>query len=305
MQRRIWTTTVLLLLLVFIVSAIVVVRFSQGPAEAERQIVNVQKVRDLGATSSLVVLPLVERNAVSPLYASEPGVSYLVKTDRNTILFDVGANANGEEPSPLLKNMQELGITIDNVDTIVISHRHPDHVGGGTWYKENTFSLGNRQLDLKGKRLYVPEPMSYPGLVPVLVHNPSKLADAVATTGTLSFEGSIPIGDLPAEQSLAVNVQGIGIVLIIGCGHPTLRNIVRRAEAAFEQPVVGVIGGLHYADPAVRDAAPDVEFLRARHPMVVGLSPHDSSAASIQAFRTAFPEAYREIAIGQPITIAR
>lgn len=305
MERRNRATLIVLLLLVFAVSVVVVVRFAQGPAEAERQIINVKKVQDLGATRSLVITPLVERTAADPSFATEPGVSYLVKTDRSTILFDVGANVNAQDPSPLLANMRQLGIALDQIDTIFISHKHADQLGGMTWYKENTFSLANRQLDLKGKQLYVPEPMSYPGLEPVLVHNPKKIADSVATTGTLSFEGSIPIGDLPAEQSLAVNVEGIGIVLITGCGHPTLRNIVRRAEAAFEQPVAGVIGGLHYTDPEARDALPNVEFLSARHPVVVGLSPHDSSAAAIRAFQDAFPDAYREIAVGQPITVAR
>lgn len=305
MQRRIWLTLVGCLLLVLVVSAVVVVRFAQGPAEAERQVINVQKIKDLGATDSLVILPLVERNAADPALATENGIAYLVKTDTSTILFDLGANVNGDEPSPLLRNMQRLGITPEQVDTIVISHKHPDNVGGQTWFKSNTFSLGNRQIELHGKRVFVPAPLSYPGLVPVLVYKPSKIAVGVATTGILSFESSIPIGDMPAEQALAVNVQGEGIILITACGHPTLQNVIRRAEAAFDQPVVGVIGGLHYADPNAAGVAPNIEFLSARRPVVVGLAPHDSSPAAIQAFRVAFPKAYRDIAVGEPITISR
>lgn len=32
----------------------------------------------------------------------------------------------------------------------------------------------------------------------------------------------------------------------MGCGHATVERIVARAEALFEQPVVGIVGGFHY-----------------------------------------------------------
>ncbi len=48
------------------------------------------------------------------------------------------------------------------------------------------------------------------------------------------------------EQALAVNVAGKGIVLIIGCGHQTLERAVARTEALFDEPLYGVIGGLHF-----------------------------------------------------------
>ena len=45
-------------------------------------------------------------------------------------------------------NIKYLGVTIDSIDTIVISHNHRDHTGGKKWSDQMTFSLGNEQIDL-------------------------------------------------------------------------------------------------------------------------------------------------------------
>lgn len=119
-----------------------------------------------------------------------------------------------------------------------------DHVGGLMWQRRKSFSLSNRQIDLGKKDIYTPEPMSYPGLKPVCAEKPTVVAQGIATIGTISnqdfFMGRIK------EQAVAVNVSGRGIVLIVGCGHQTLPRIIERAEALFEEPIYGVVGGLHY-----------------------------------------------------------
>jgi metal-dependent hydrolase (beta-lactamase superfamily II) len=60
----------------------------------------------------------------------------LIRTDSATILFDLGYNMTASSPSPLEGNMASLGLTLDEIDMIVISHRHPDHVGGQNWWTE-------------------------------------------------------------------------------------------------------------------------------------------------------------------------
>ena len=46
-----------------------------------------------------------------------------------------------------------------------------------------------------------------------------------------------------------MNVDGLGGVLIVGCGHQPVPNLVERYEAAFSEPLYGVIGGLHFPVP--------------------------------------------------------
>lgn len=259
----------------------------------------------IGETQTFELLPLYEAASLEGLENGH-GVSYLIRTDSTTILFDLGYNLNSS-PSPLEKNMAALGISLADIDTLVLSHRHPDHVGGQKWWNANTFSVsGNSQPALAGLSIYVPEAMEYPGSTPVLSTVPVHLAGGVATTGTMTYAQPFPIwlstptGD---EQSLAVNIHGKGIVLITGCGHMGLKTLLERAQATFDVPVVGVIGGLHYGNASADTLQTEIQLLRELNPVIVALSPHDSNETALEAFAQAFPEAYQDIQVGEPIRL--
>jgi len=304
------------------------IRFCEGKekAEYEYQRSTFKKIKNLGATRRLEILPLIDWHTRNANLKVEPGVSYLVRTDENSILFDLGLNSGDSEPSPLLHNMSQLGITIDDFDTIVISHNHGDHIGGGKWLKKKTFSITAHQIDLKDKKVYTPVPMTYPGLKPIHSKKPRVIGNGVATIGTISnpifFSGMTP------EQALAVNMEGKGIVLVVGCGHQTLPKIIERADALFDEPIYGLVGGLHYpveggpieffgmspyqymgtgkvpwSQITSEELQGFIELLKSRKLGVVGLSAHDSSATSLKSFCNAFPDVYREIIVGEPLII--
>jgi 7,8-dihydropterin-6-yl-methyl-4-(beta-D-ribofuranosyl)aminobenzene 5'-phosphate synthase len=202
--------------------------------------------------------------------------------------------------------MQRLSVTLDDVQVLAISHNHPDHVGGVSWWRANTFSFGNQQLDLSGKLVYVPEAMTYPGLSPIVADQPQRVAPGVATLGTIPFAEVWQVALFRArnaEQAMAVNVAGRGVVLITGCGHQTLPKLIARAQALFDEPIVGIVGGLHFEGASAQAMEPYIRQVGALGPQLVALSPHDSGDAARQAFRQAFPDAYQEIRIGQPIQV--
>jgi 7,8-dihydropterin-6-yl-methyl-4-(beta-D-ribofuranosyl)aminobenzene 5'-phosphate synthase len=285
-------------------------RFVTGKQRAEAlwQQSTVSRIKNLGATQSLEILPLIDWRTSRDDLKGEAGVAYLIKTDATTILFDLGLNLKNEHPSPLLHNMEQLGIALEDFDTIVISHNHLDHVGGMAWSRRKTFSLTNHQIDLGAKTAYTPIPMTYPGLDPIHAPEPTVIAKGVATIGTITsqdyFMGWIE------EQAIAVNVAGKGIVVITGCGHPTLPKILERITALFDEPIYGVIGGYHFPvtdahtkvlgigvqryvgtgkppwDPITLDeVGENIQILQQHGPQLVALSPHDSCEASIAAFR--------------------
>lgn len=284
-----------------------------------------EKIKDLGSTQTLTILPLIDFYTISPELKGEPGVSYLIKTDHNTILFDLGFNQEETDPSPIEHNMRELDITIDDFDTIVISHNHPDHVGGMDRMKQKTFSLGNEQIDLNGKRVFTPIPMTYPGLNPVCSSKPTLLGPGVSTIGNIARQ--LFFLGWTEEQALAFNVKDKGIVLIVGCGHQTVKKILERASSLFDEPIYGIIGGLHYpvpdgriykfgidVQPLVSTESPfnpiteeyvsaDIERIKAVNPEIIGLSPHDSSDEMLDKFRTSFGSAYKEVRIGDLIIV--
>ena len=261
----------------------------------------------IAETQTLEILPVFEAVSQSEL-KSGFGVSYLIRTDHAGILFDLGNNPAANSPSPLEQNMARLGISLDSIDMLVISHRHPDHVGGRNWWDKNTFSpSGASQPALGALPVCVPAEMAYPGSTPTRVEMPTKLAEDVATTGLFTFlEPYSPDQPLPkgSEQALAVNLAGRGILLIVGCGHMGLKNLLQRADTIFDAPVIGVVGGLHYGRASADGLQQELQFMQERRPQLLALSPHDSGPAAIAAFEKAFPTAYRPIRVGERIDVS-
>lgn len=302
-----WLVGIALLgLIAFVSIAFVRLQLVQADLQQAEDSRNNSAPLALGETQKLEILPLYETAGSSDM-ATGHGVAYLIRTDHATILFDLGYNPDAASPSPLEQNMARLGISRADLDLIVISHRHPDHVGGQNWWTNNTFSFdGAAQPPLGDLPIYVPEAMTYPGSSPTLATAPTRLAEGVATTGLIRYAQPFPIwlatpdGD---EEALAVNVAGQGIVLITGCGHMGLERLLARARTVIDLPVVGVVGGLHYGTADAATIQPEIQLLQGLNPILVALSPHDSGPVVLDAFALAFPAAYQPIQVGAVIAM--
>jgi 7,8-dihydropterin-6-yl-methyl-4-(beta-D-ribofuranosyl)aminobenzene 5'-phosphate synthase len=236
----------------------------------------------------------------------------------------VGANWEKEEPSPLLRNMERLGITVDSLDAIVISHPHCDHTGGMDAMRGNTFMLSPTDADLAGLTAYVPSALTHPTANVVLTEQPKVILPGVATIGVI-WRALWLLGLTP-EQALAVNVRDKGIVVVVGCGHQGLARILERTDELFSEPIYGVFGGLHYPVTVSRtkgfasqkmigtgklpwqrigkeEVDEAVALLTAAGPTLVGISAHDSCDWSVGRFREAFGDRYRDIMVGKEIAI--
>lgn len=288
-----------------LILAVFAIRQARAGAEIEREwSVAPAAMPGLETTARLEIVPLYDEDRAGDDLIYGHGVSYLVRTDSASILLDVGNNPSQSALSPVVQNMQTLGIGWEEIDSIVISHPHPDHLGGVEAWQNQTISLGDSTAQLSEVPVYAPIPMTIPGVNVIHSGGPTQISPAVATTGAIAFPEVFPMflfNPKGSEQGLVVDVAGEGLVLITGCGHPTLEKLVARAEAVFSRPVVGVVGGLHYEAASAEDLQPHIKFLGSRQPRLVALSPHDSGPQVIEIVEAAFPTAYQFVRLGETI----
>jgi len=144
------------------------------------------------------------------------GFSALIEV-KNTpkILFDTGGNGR-----ILLSNMEKLGIDPSSIDEVFISHPHFDHTGGLSEFLKVANIV----------KIYAPSSLELKN--EVILKGPQKIHDNVFSTGEL--EG--------IEQSMGVITEK-GIVLIVGCSHPYMGNILDKAKQFGK--IYAIIGGMH------------------------------------------------------------
>ena len=311
---------VLLGILVVIGVAVValMVRFRRNQQQAAQAWDGFEPERlDLHPVERLAIMPLVDARTAGEELAGESGVSCLVEAGDTRVLFDLGLNAQKESPSPLLRNAKALDVDLDMVDAVVISHVHQDHVGGLRAQMAHSFVLPSEKLVAQRVPIYVPEPLEHPGADVRVVDGPQIIAPAVATIGPI-FRALFVLGLTP-EQALAVNLAGKGIVLVVGCGHQGVRQLVERAEALFDEPLYALVGGLHFPVTGLRlqrimgadrplwkplakdDVLEAIQYLKEKGLKRIVLSPHDSCDWALDAFREVWGSAFDVVTVGQQI----
>lgn len=235
--------------LIIILLLLKIIQFHFGKKKLHRQISNHYngKVKDLGTVEKLTITPIVDFYGVDETFLTEAGVSYLLEADGTAILMDVGFNAKKEHPSPFLHNLKKLGKSLENIDILFFSHLHLDHLGGIKEQRKKQFSFSAGQTTLPDIPIYAPEALmpslKNPGRKATVLTQPTKIAHGTASTGVVSKY--FILGET-REHSLAINVKGKGLVIVVGCGHQAIESILEMATENFDEPVYAVVGGLHF-----------------------------------------------------------
>ncbi len=153
---------------------------------------------------------------------SDWGFSCVVELPNRKILFDTGGNGR-----ILLENMCTLNINPISIDDIVISHSDFDHIGGLSHFLNlNDSAVIHNPVSFRG--------IKYPNEVKYY-KKPTEIYPGVFVTGELGNR----------EQSLAIKSEK-GLILIIGCGHPGVSEIIESLENIGK--IYAIVGGLHGFD---------------------------------------------------------
>ncbi len=255
------------------------------------------------------IVCLAENTAVDKSFGAEHGLSLYIETDRRKLLFDMGQSAL------FLQNAAQVGVSIADVDTAVVSHGHYDHGGGlAAFLSQNAtapvyISRFAFEPHVNGEK--------YIGLDTSLApHERLRLTDGVISLGdglTL-YADALDIGqlahgsaglsvvrdgkclpdDFRHEQYLLIEDNG-NRVLISGCSH---RGIIEITE--YFRPDV-LIGGFHLSKLTPEQAVTDYASRLNAHPTVY-YTCHCTGVAQYEALREVMPR-LRYLASGQELTL--
>lgn len=233
---------------------------------------------DLGEVESVKVTLLSTMLAEAGI--GEWGFSALVEADGHRILFDTGA-----APDTVLRNAQTLGIDLSDVTDVVLTHHHGDHSGGLIFlrraFHERDSGAVSRLHVGRGifwDRTYADTKWThmrtlreeFEGLGGTVEEHsgPTEIYPGVWLTGpvprvhpeknyghpfrpddpprkSLSSPEGLVIDDVPEDLSMVINTRR-GLVVITGCGHAGMVNILEYARHVVRPAKVhAVIGGLH------------------------------------------------------------
>lgn len=216
-------------------------------------------------------LKIVYDNEAKAGFEKSWGFSCLIEIDREKTLFDVGWDGN-----ILLSNLEKFEVNPEDIDKIVLSHAHWDHIGGLT------------DLLRIGMEIYVPKSFSEhlkseikSRLKMHEIKQMEEIGKGVWTTGELKNKIK--------EQSLVLDTDE-GLIVLVGCSHPGVPKILNVASELGK--VYGIIGGMH-----------DFENYEVLEGLSLVVPTHCTSNKEEIANR--FPEIYREGKVGMEIELPR
>ena len=217
-------------------------RFRAGRTRAEEENagrIDQAQPLELPVLGSLELTVVVEQRAADG-FEGEPGVSYLLASDRGTLLMDVSFGPGGRAFS---HNWPRLGLSMDDLDAVLITHLHVDHMGGLEATRRNEVLVPPEVAPAKALPCFVPDECASPVFAVESVPGPRLLPAGLATTGPLArmlfFLG------YTYEQALVARLSGKGLAVITGCGHPTIEVILALVCKLCPEPVHTIVGGLH------------------------------------------------------------
>lgn len=217
------------------------------------------------------VTVLAENNAISDLYSAEHGLSLYIETKKQNILFDMGRGTLFAE------NARKMGIDLSAVEIAFLSHGHYDHGGGlETFFSINDEAKVFAQKEVFGQYfserensekayigiqqdLALSDRFIYATADQTISENLRLFAKPAGNRHLLSgnaslfeeMDGTYIPDEFDHEQSLLLTEDGTSL-LIVGCAHCGIANIMENVRAKTHMYPDFVLGGFHLFNPATR-----------------------------------------------------
>ncbi|MBE5958638.1 MAG: MBL fold metallo-hydrolase [Lachnospiraceae bacterium] len=211
----------------------------------------------------MIITNLIENTEGAQGLTPEHGLSFYIETSKHKLLMDTGAG------NLLLENAEKLGINLKEVDTLILSHGHYDHSGGIM-----PFASINKEADIYMQKTAILDYYSiredkphYIGIDKAIANLPNlhfvgetleidselllfsgikNVFEIPSTNRRLKMkaEGELVWDDFNHEQCLVITHKNKKI-LMSGCAHHGILNIMERYKEIFKADPDVVISGFH------------------------------------------------------------
>jgi 7,8-dihydropterin-6-yl-methyl-4-(beta-D-ribofuranosyl)aminobenzene 5'-phosphate synthase len=205
----------------------------------------------------MIRITVINDNLPGSDCGAEHGLCFLIEAGIS-FLFDTG-------PSDIiLKNAETLGIKLDEIPMIVLSHGHYDHTGGLPWLGGQKLICHPAALEPKYRKsdgTWIGTPISAEAIHRKFKVTTSK--EPLWLSDKIVFLGEIPLkNDFEAQTTAFAHADGSddfmpddsgiaiigdeGLIVISGCAHSGICNMVDHATAVTGNPKINVVmGGFH------------------------------------------------------------
>jgi len=213
------------------------------------------------------------------------GFSCFIETPNSNILFDTGSNGR-----VLLKNLEKKNLNISSIDNIFISHAHWDHIGGLDSILEINPDVNIFVTSHVSKNL-VRDLNTLSSGVTIIGDTPTKILEDIYSTGAVGENN---------EQSIILDTNK-GLIVIAGCAHGGIENILKRAVDFFNKPIFLALGGFHLHNKEDREVLKIIDTIQELDTKYVCPS-HCTGDRARELFKERFKDNYIEGGVGIDIS---
>ena len=220
------------------------------------------------------IINLIEDTQGAPGLHAEHGLSFYVETGMHKILVDTGASDRTWE------NAERLGIDLEQIDTVFLSHGHYDHAGGILYFAAVNSRAAIYVHSLAGQAYYnlKEDGRKFIGIKEAILQLPQcirlgtgnyRLDEELSIFSGVTGRRKWPESNLTLkrkdgdrflqdtfghEQYLVVRTEGKA-VLLSGCAHNGILNILDHYRALYGDMPDLVISGFHMMKKAAYEKA--------------------------------------------------
>ena len=246
----------------------------------------------------LEITTLIENSLGEHLQLTcEHGLSFFIKAGEVSLLFDTGAS------SSFIKNAKLMCIDLSEVSQVLISHGHYDHSGGYTAFLEQIipqkaalivrpgffdkkYGAGPLHSEYLGNGFTSKDIIAKGVQIETVREDIKEIAPNVFSVSgferNCAMEKTDPrfrvmrnakeqLDDFRDEQALVIKSDK-GLVVILGCSHPGLINILSTVQNRFHEKIYAVIGGTHLVEADRQRLEKTMDYLLDLDVPAVGIS---------------------------------